>query len=113
MTTQELMPLIMMMGMGGGRGGNNILPLMLMMTMNGGTSSIFGSTTNLIAPLSMNLNPQAMMLWGLMPRMGTMASIMTGGVSALLGQQLMKPKRRSRRRRTRIIYRNRWRSYRR
>ncbi len=43
------------------------------------------------------ITAQSMMLWGLLPRMGTMATMLLGGLGGVLGQSMFKPQRRTRR----------------
>lgn len=93
MDTTTLMMMMMAMG---GRSNNMMLPLMLMM-MGGTTSqSLF--------------TPQNVML-GLLPGVGTVGKVLLGGVGAAVVGNMFK--RRTYRRRTRVIYRNRYRRYRR
>lgn len=101
--------LMMMMLMGGGRSNNMMSMLMLMMLMGGNTgTNPFGTIGT-----TLGVSSQQMMI-GLIPGLSLFAKGLIGGTGAMIGAKLMSgfaPKRRKRR--TRVVYRNRYPRYRR
>ena len=95
----QMLPLMLLM-QGGRR--NNMSQMLMMMMLFGGLSGgtgmqVFGGTQT---PMTV----QNIMMWSLLPKMGSLATFMLGGLAGTVGQA-MKP--RVNRRRTRIIYRGR------
>lgn len=82
--TMSLLLMMMMMGGGSGQMGK-MFKLMLMLQLMGGTQTPMG-----------NIDPQQVMAWTLLPKMGTLGTMMLGGISGLIGAS-MKPKTRRRR----------------
>lgn len=88
MNTTTLLMLMMLGGFGGGSGSNPLLLLLLLPMLTGSSGS-----NSLLGGLDMN----KMVLWGLLPKMGTMATLLLGGVSGLMGQKMFKKTYRRRR----------------
>ncbi len=82
---------------------NNPLMLLLILPMVGidlfGTQSKPGTSAinTAFGGIGTPVTAQNMMLWGLLPKMGTMATMMLGGLAGIMGNQLFKPKRSRRR----------------
>lgn len=87
----DMMTLLLLMTMTGGRR-TNMLPLILMMMFSGGGSTSLATTSG-----SMPINFQNAMMWSMMPRMGTLPAMLTGGLDAVIGQSMFKTPARRRR----------------
>jgi hypothetical protein len=107
----DFLPIILMMTLfGGSRGklGGMMTPLLMLMMMGSLTGTGAGSSTPVGGSLMSSFNVQEAMFWGLLPKLGTMASMLLGGSSALIGQSLFKKRTYRRRRYYRSYYRPRY-----
>lgn len=94
----DILPLMLIMGMGGGGSGlKSMLPMLLLLPMLGAGNSnqqqgfpTLGSTVGMTMG---NVNASEVALWAMLPKMGSMATFLLGGVSGFIGQSL-KPKKR-------------------
>lgn len=98
----SILPLMLIMGMfkGGSSGLSGILPMLLLLPMlgAGNSSESGGSALGQTTGFSMgNVNASQVALWAMLPKMGSIATMLLGGVSGMVGASL-KPKKRSYRR---------------
>ncbi len=104
-------PLILML-MFSGKGGMNSNMLLMMMLMGGlgGSGGGLGLTGGSMLPVgsSGGIPAQSVMLWGMLPKMGNMMSMLLGGSLGMMLDTQKKPKYTRRRRSYRRSYRRRY-----